>query len=163
MIVVVGILAVISIVAYSGLQDKAYSSKAVAAIDSVTKALSIYKAEAGHYPSTAVGVPVCIGAVSDYPAANGYAEGVCDNTYNRAVSTAFNNELKRYLSRVPDASLPSIGTLGENMRGVVHVSDSSGSFMRLLYGIKGDQTCSRGVKIGLGSMTLCDLQLPAPA
>lgn len=58
-IVVIGILAAITIVAYSGVQARAEKSKIVAAAASAVKALTAYQAINGSYPSTST---VCLGS-----------------------------------------------------------------------------------------------------
>lgn len=51
-IVVIGILAAITIVAYSGVQKKAYDSQRITAADSIQKALAMYAIDnAGKYPN----------------------------------------------------------------------------------------------------------------
>ena len=61
-IVVIGILAAITIVAYNGIQVRAENAKTVSAIKAYQKGLSIYNINNGFYPNTAIG---CLG--EDYP------------------------------------------------------------------------------------------------
>ena len=49
-IVVIGILAAITLVAYNGIQAKANDSRRMSDIDSMKKALSLYKVENGSFP-----------------------------------------------------------------------------------------------------------------
>lgn len=51
-IVVISILAAITIVAYSGIQDRAEASKTTSAVEAYKKALSMYKIDKGVYPTT---------------------------------------------------------------------------------------------------------------
>lgn len=51
-IVVIGILAAISIVAYNGVQDKARYSLMQSEMKSIVKALALYKTENDNYPNT---------------------------------------------------------------------------------------------------------------
>ena len=51
-IVVIGILAAITIVAYNGIQIRAKNAEAQSAINSLAKKIEIYKARNGDYPST---------------------------------------------------------------------------------------------------------------
>ena len=49
-IVVIAILAAITIVAYNGIQDRAISSRRLNDMETITKALEMYKAQKGYYP-----------------------------------------------------------------------------------------------------------------
>jgi general secretion pathway protein G len=51
-IVVIGILAAITIVAYTGMQDRAKFSLMQSDLKSITKALELYKVDNGSYPNT---------------------------------------------------------------------------------------------------------------
>lgn len=51
-IVVIGILATISIVAYNGIQGKARDSQRISDLNAIVKALEIHKANNGTYPAT---------------------------------------------------------------------------------------------------------------
>jgi len=50
-IVVIAILAAISIVAYSGIQDRSISARRLNDMEVITKALEMYKAQKGFYPA----------------------------------------------------------------------------------------------------------------
>ena len=50
-IVVIGILAAITIVAYSGVQSRAYDNRRSSDVASIKKALEMYKADKGYYPA----------------------------------------------------------------------------------------------------------------
>lgn len=50
-IVVIGILAAITIVAFNGVQGRARDTQRISAIDDIRKALELYKADYGVYPS----------------------------------------------------------------------------------------------------------------
>ena len=56
-IVVIGILAAITIVAYNGIQARAQHANTVSDIKSMQKILEIYKADKGSYPSTGAAAP----------------------------------------------------------------------------------------------------------
>lgn len=55
-IVVIGILAAISIVAYSGVQSRARDSARLAKINSIAKAIELYNTEKGRYPAIQDGI-----------------------------------------------------------------------------------------------------------
>ena len=54
-IVVIAILAAISIVAYTGIQQRARDSERKADLAAIAKAVELYKADNGHYPPAASG------------------------------------------------------------------------------------------------------------
>jgi prepilin-type N-terminal cleavage/methylation domain-containing protein len=64
-IVVIAILATISIVAYSGIQQRAHNTQTVSAVETYIKALHLYKADNGQYPPATS----CLGV--------GYPSGRC--------------------------------------------------------------------------------------
>jgi len=51
-IVVIGILAAISIVAYNGIQNRAEASKEIRDLQSISQAINLYYVDNGQYPST---------------------------------------------------------------------------------------------------------------
>jgi len=57
-IVVIGILAAVTVVAYQGMRSKAEASKTTVAIDAYKKALLMYKADVGTYPAAGA---MCLG------------------------------------------------------------------------------------------------------
>lgn len=61
-IVVIAILAAITVVAYNGIQTRAKNVKTVAAASAWVKALKLYNAEKGAWPSTYS----CLGTMSTY-------------------------------------------------------------------------------------------------
>jgi len=63
-IVVVAILAAVTVVAYNGIQQRAYNTKVIAGANQYYKAFLEYKAVNGYYPS----VNSCLGA--NYPSNN---------------------------------------------------------------------------------------------
>jgi type II secretion system protein G len=58
-IVVIGILAAITIVAFNGVQDRSRFAKAQSDISNLNKAVQMYYADNGKYPSPTVGAPGC--------------------------------------------------------------------------------------------------------
>jgi general secretion pathway protein G len=58
-IVVIGILAAITIVAYNGVQDRTRFAKAQSDLSSLNKAILMYYADNGKYPSPTPGAPGC--------------------------------------------------------------------------------------------------------
>ena len=95
-IVIIGILAGISIVAYTGMQERSRNMAIERAVSDYVKALGVYAAEYGTYPApTTTGA--CMGAVADY------GSGGCFNVYSAAIapSATFETELKKVISPLP--------------------------------------------------------------
>lgn len=125
-IVVIGILAAITIVAYNGIQQKARNVQTVNAISNYTKALMHYASETGTYP--AVRSPLsCLGV--------GY---VCDGTTNSATNTqALITELSPYMSTTPQ---PAIGARVGDRTGAL-LAGSGTSDRYILFIQEGTLSC----------------------
>lgn len=156
-IVVVAILAALSMTLYTGIQDRAYSTKAISVVDSIVKASAIYRVEAGHFPPTSIGNVICVGEASDYPSQGIYGAGECVTENHRLVNAAFNANLKQIISEVPDGSLPSVRYGSDGARGVTYVSDPAGSFMTLVYAVKGGHPCPKGTAFVVDGDTYCQV------
>ena len=96
-IVVIGILAAITIVAYNGIQTRANNMKTEAAVAAYQKALIAYAVEKGEYPDGATTrQSFCLGDSTIYPS----------GCYDGSVSNTIINRLKPYLGN----SLPAPST-----------------------------------------------------
>lgn len=116
-IVVIGILAAITIVAYNGIQDRASDVKRASALDQYVKAFKAYKAVNGRYPE--MDEIACLGDASLYPAVGIFEAGSCvaanadgvryDSVRQLAtVSSDLNDKLKLTISPLPDASYKEV-------------------------------------------------------
>lgn len=76
-IVVIGILASVSVVAYNGFSDRAYASKVTSTVNSYAKILRLYHIQNGRFPDGSTQMGTCLGRPSDYPAADGFPTGAC--------------------------------------------------------------------------------------
>lgn len=97
-IVVIAILAAISIVAYSGVQDRAEASKTASAVSAYKKGLLLYKADKGFYPVTG---GMCLG--EEYDAFPGQTAPSCRySTSPIAVvgGAAGRNNLREYMGGI---------------------------------------------------------------
>lgn len=99
-IVVIGILAVITIVAYNGIQQRANNNKTTTALSAWIKAMKLYKVDKGRWPSNPVAV--CLGEGykfgPDGTATSGQAQCRQDGaTGGFLESTTFNNLMKDYV------------------------------------------------------------------
>lgn len=170
-IVVIGILASITIVAFNGMQNRATDARRVAAIDAVEKAMHIYKAEHGTFPidwmdevDLEVTTPfTCIGEPSDYPARDGFEAGECAymvedgsrHTYAQVIPE-LNETIRNILGTgsMPDGSYPPFGGSDGGssmfMRGVwLNSAVNSGNMIQIAYydsAIEGGGSCGRGIR-----------------
>src|SRR6476620_9767500 len=150
-IVVIGVLAGVTVIAFKGVSDRAQASKVGSAVASFAKILELYKAQNGSYPDPGTAAPnmACIGQVTDYPAKDGFGAGECDtDTTKIAVSTQLNNALSPFASPMPngifppqywDNQYPQYG----KVRGVTYRYFGPNS-VNVYYSLPGTQQCPRG-------------------
>ena len=142
-IVVIAVLASISVVAYSGIQERAKNSQTVAAVGQWHKALEMYAVENGRYPLVAA----CLGSVGDYKIGlkgdgNGIGECRQDNASGGSVTVKqyFNDEIKPFMSSFP---APAMVTHSNNggypwYRGAYFYPAYSNSSARIDYVMAGN-------------------------
>lgn len=129
-IVVIGILAAITIVAYNGMQERTRNQQTVAAVSSYAKAMMLYAAENGAYPPNSGPWP-CLGT--------GY---VCDGTStldSTAHTQALLNDLSPYMQSVPQ---PAVGAQVTQRTGALY------AYNYFLFIQEGQSTCP-----AIGSLT----------
>ena len=116
-IVVIAILAAISIVAYNGIQTRAENTKTINGVTAYAKALSLYAADKGVYPTVA-GYP-CMGT----PSANSCGRtttvtGGCDFSGGTSTDTSFDSLLvPTYVSAKPALSDQTMNCSGSIYKG----------------------------------------------
>lgn len=114
-IVVIGILAAITVVAYSGLQKKAGNTAAMSELKQWHKIFETYKAQEGTYPVMADG-GYCLG--TGYPIGGGGVArcrdygGTGTSSYLESANTALLTELRKVASLPVGAKKPINGTVG---------------------------------------------------
>lgn len=156
-IVVIGILAAIVLVAYSGIQQRAHNSAIVSGVDAYQKALLQYSVDNQAYP-LAIGVSACLGA--------GYAGNQCWSGINgnRYVDAGVDAALAKYFN---NGTKPTVST---NMLQITTAPDyRAGALLvtspyRIIYYLEGaGQTCMDGSS-GTTEMqgTQCALTLQTP-
>lgn len=96
-VVVIAILAAISVVAYSGIQNRARNSQTVSAVAAYVKALQMYKAENGQLPA----VNSCLGV--------GYPDNRCDSRAGQYVENGGNLNTA-YLAKYFQSAVPTPAT-----------------------------------------------------
>lgn len=152
-IIVIAILTTIAVVAYSGIQNRAYSAAATSARNSYTRMLKLYKVDKGRYPIVAAdGQTVCLGSASDYVAKAGFAANQCRYSDYSAATVSFDAaisaELRAYASlpavNWPPATETYSGTGIDYYRGIFYYSGtlaSQGSAAWLWYYLPGQHVC----------------------
>lgn len=114
-VVIIGILASITAVAYNGVQARAQNSRILSAVTSWEKTLKLYKVQKGSLPSSDYN---CLATAStDFPAGSVLAAGECMHgypsspTFSATYSSALTTDLKTILASVltlPTGTLPAI-------------------------------------------------------
>ncbi len=155
-IVVIAILAAITVVAFNGIQDRAYAAKAGSAVDSALKVLELYKVDNGGYPITG-GEYVCIGQqASDYPAESGFTAGSCGPEMN--TSSTLNSALSEYTKQPLSGTLPVVTISGASYRGIFYYS-SGGEYAELSYALKEGQSCTRAAAVIMDGAAGCTVEI----
>ena len=104
-IVVIGILAAITIVAYNGIQTRARNLRMVTAATQTYKAISQYVVDNGSYPTSSS--VSCVG--------NGYPVDTTGLCWNGQSSLAANTLLAPYMQTIPSPPMEKIGGLARGM------------------------------------------------
>lgn len=118
-IVVIGILAAITIVAYNGIQTRAKNTKTVNAAVLWVKALKVYNADKGVWPPSGS----CLGTTTTYTGSGGQ----CWNHTFWIVRPVFINEIQPYISSYPEPDITDVasGTANTPRRGLMYNTDNS--------------------------------------
>lgn len=155
-IVVIGVLATISIVAYNGLQQRARNAQVISGVRAIESAMRQYATINSRYISPSVS---CLGA--GYPASTCKTSSTTANpTWSVVYDAIGPGELATIL---PTAPKVNDGTLRQfsapdDMRGGVWKH-----FNTLRYYLEGDQACGNGeAKTFAGQLTECIVTLPSP-
>jgi prepilin-type N-terminal cleavage/methylation domain-containing protein len=156
-IVVIGILAAITIVAYNGVQTRARNAQVTAGVNAYYKAILQYHALNGSYPT----LSGCLGA--------NYPSDVCwtaNGATNYAVNTALDSQLSELVPNKPTlaTTLMDLGLVSPNyyMRaGLVYNVYNSPTSIQLRYYLNGlNQSCLGAFTFSNeGSLTSCILTL----
>jgi len=171
-IVVIAVLAAISVVAYSGIQRRAYNTQLISVVKVYRDALvnfSILERGTTHvYPRHESGMDagVCLG--------EGYENGRCwiGNSGNYSVNATFDNLMKEFISSKPTIDPPKYYavTASDNRQGAVYIrgNGQNGNDSRIEYLLDGGgQSCGMAEAevnpnyLG-GTVTRCILFLPGP-
>ena len=147
-IVVIGILAAVSIVAYNGIQQKARNAQTTAAVASWIKALKLYHADHGQYPHV---YDSCLGERADYPW--DFEGATSGNNQCRQTATSyyvtrepFVNLMRPYFNNgpMPTPDMTTIGNATSWFRGATYTHSGLGAEGRPLsisYALQGNGSC----------------------
>ena len=129
-IVVIGILAAITVVAYNGIQDRAKNTQTVNAASAWLKAMKMYKIDNGSWPSI---YNVCLGEGYMYGVSGTEATGIAqcrqdNSTWGVKENPAFNNALQKYLnSSIPTpAFVTAVHSNDIWKRGITYFQGAAG-------------------------------------
>ena len=171
-IVVIGILASISIVAYRGVQERAHNAKTVTVVRQYQRILETFAVDNDERLPRANWA--CLGEIEDYPATDGFDEGWCykptpttlplADGEDHPVDLALNERLHTVTPRLPSGKTPStVAYLGRTYRGIFYDSSVAGLGNKpaIMYYLKGAQGgCPVGkVQLRGANYTSCLLQL----
>lgn len=107
-IVVIAVLATITLVSYSGVQERARQAQIATTVRSYANAISTYRLTKGYWPpesARTTDARACLGDPNSYSSTYGYlTPGICNTLTSASVDTDFNTEMNSYLTNLPDLS-----------------------------------------------------------
>lgn len=152
-IVIIGILAAITIVAYNGIQQRASNTATTNAVSEYAKDLQLYATNNGSYPTPYS----CIGAPGTTCGNVTNASAPCFGVGQVTTAAAFTAQMQTIISSSPQPSSQQVSCGGVNYGGAFY---DSGSF-RIIWFLGGNQDCSgtaglRGINaLYTGNATRC--------
>lgn len=155
-VVVIGILAAISFVVYTGVQDRAKNTQLLSVFDAYDKALKIYYSNTGTYPESPDTIVTCVGG--GYTATADFGEGECKKSAGVVTATVrpvFDNAIASVLGEEKPAVNPATSYSGPDpatgssvlVRGLLYNGGQNlpGSYVAVMYYyMRGTHTCGRG-------------------
>ena len=134
-IVIIAILAVIGILSYNGIQTRAKNTKTINATTAWIKALKLYHAQEGSWPTT----NSCFGAPTTYSGSG----GSCFTSSTWVVNPTFMNQVQPFINGTPEPDVTDIasGGSGAPKRGSFYQANGSGSNQYIWMMQQGVSTC----------------------
>lgn len=159
-IVVIGILAAITIVAYNGVQQKAENTKTVNSVGGYVSALNLYAVDNSSYPNYAY---PCLGGVSPCGDLTP-VYGICSG--QTTTLAAFDAAIATVAKSMPSPSSQSMDCNGDKYGGAYFYATNGGKSASIDYFLKGDVACSPAGASLTGryqnsNTTKCTVTLPA--
>ena len=158
-IVVIAILAAVTIVAYNGVQARAYNTKVISGTSQYVKAFLEYKTVNGTYPSTSG----CLGA--NYPNNACWANAANGTSPLQVVNSSLDVSLNEFIPSKPEVGIELINIVivPQFRGGLVYLPGDSTYGFRFTYYLKGNnENCGLRVasRVNEGPLTQCNLSLP---
>lgn len=154
-IVIIGILAAITVVAFNGVQERARNAKTISAVKDYMKLYSSYAVDYDTYPGS-----------GNYCLGTGYPGGLCWDNRTYTENAAANTGLQNYVKNLPNPSTTAVyrNATDGSRRGILFVSPNN-----LRYQLEGvDTQCgingaTRAFTAGESSGPECNVTVPDPA
>lgn len=154
-IVVIGILAAITIVAFNGIQERARNTQTISAVKEYMKLYSSYAVDHDAYPGS-----------ENYCLGSGYSGGLCWDNRAYVENTAANTGLLTYVNSLPNPSTARVyrNATDGHRSGILFVSP-----YHLRYQLEGVSTqcgipgATRAFTTGESSGPECNVTVPDPA
>ena len=152
-IVVIGILAAITVVAYNGVHQRARNIQTITAVKEYQKAFIMYARENGVYPGA-----------GNYCLGTGYPGDYCWDNRTYTPSAAANTQLNTIITNLPNPSVINVyrNATDGNRRGILYVSGQ-----HLRYQLEGESAqcelsgASRSFTTGESTGPECSAHLPS--
>lgn len=167
-ITVISILAAITVVAYNGVQDRAYVTKVNAIGSQFARAIAAYQAANGAYPAQGLGSGYCLGKPTDYPAQDGYVASSCirPSSGTDAADLFVNSQLDTFVSGPNAANVKPVlwADAGEYERGYIYFTSTNqyGWYATIRWYFTGVKSCGSGASfesLDNGATTGCYIRL----
>jgi prepilin-type N-terminal cleavage/methylation domain-containing protein len=162
-IVVIGILAAITIVTFSGVQTRAENNKTINSVMAYARALHSYETLNNSYPVYAY---PCLGPSTADCANVTDSTGACNGAGASGYVAGFDTAVKTIAASVPAPSTQSMNCGGKQYMGAWYNS-ASGTSASMTYYLRGNVGCVTGSGLTLVSRfqlddtTVCYVNLPA--
>lgn len=165
-VVVIGILAAITIVAYNGIQDRTNNTTTIDGVAKYTKLFQMYAVDNGTYPSTAVYPCLIADAAGGCGRISG--SGGCAFSGVAPQTTAFYALLSPYANSMPTLSSQTMGCNGETYKGAyVNANSTNAKLLSMVVFLKGNTACPASLgaaeqyaRSQIDQTTLCNYRMP---
>lgn len=140
-IVVIGILAAITVVAFNGIQSRAENTKTITSVAAYTKALNLYRTENGTFPQHFYS---CLGPIGTTCSNVTDSVGACPGSGGAQAQSVFDAAMKAVAGSLPAPSTQRMTCDGKQFSGAWFNSPgSTGVNAEITYFLKGDQPCDQ--------------------
>lgn len=162
-IVVIGILAAITVVAFNGVQARAENSKTISSVTAYARAIRSYATINNTYPIFAY---PCLGPSSADCANVTDSTGACNGAGASGYIAGFDTAVKAIAPSLPAPSTQSMNCGGKQYMGAWYNS-ASGTGATIVYYLKGNEQCVSGsgltlaARFQLDDTTACYVDLPS--